>query len=224
MVLLFDSFFGKEGDPYGRAQGDKNHYTTGRIGNHDVVLTTLPNMGTNSAGISAANFRSSFSGISLALLVGICGGVPDAFKVASALGDVVISRSVLQYDYGKQYPGRFLVKRSIEDSLGRPDRDIRTFIAQLDSEHHMQRLQSSATVQLQRLQRLAKKDRRRTNYKRPSIATDHLFDADYTHRHRIACEICNSGDGVVCEEAPTWGATRRCQQVDIVLRSTVRET
>ncbi len=74
--LLFDEFWDGDGDPYGRAAGDYNIYGTGRIGTHNVVLALLPRMGkVNAAGV-AASLRATYSNVQIALLVGICGGVP----------------------------------------------------------------------------------------------------------------------------------------------------
>ena len=53
--LLIDHFHDEDGDPYGRAIGDPNTYTTGRMGNFDVVLALLPNMGKVSAASAAAS-------------------------------------------------------------------------------------------------------------------------------------------------------------------------
>jgi hypothetical protein len=36
--LLFDRFWDENGDCYGRAVGDQNTYTTGRVGKYNVVL------------------------------------------------------------------------------------------------------------------------------------------------------------------------------------------
>ncbi len=36
--LVFDRFWDENDDTFGRAHGDTNTYTTGRIGKHDVVL------------------------------------------------------------------------------------------------------------------------------------------------------------------------------------------
>ena len=72
---LFDEFW-EEDDTYGKAPGDSNAYTTGRIGAHDVVLAFMPGMGKGAAAGVAASFRSSFPHIKLGLVVGICGGVP----------------------------------------------------------------------------------------------------------------------------------------------------
>src|SRR5436190_6957749 len=73
VTALFDEYWDDEGDPYGRALGDQNTYTTGRIGKHNVVLALLSDIGKASAASVAANFRSSYNRIQLALLVGVCG-------------------------------------------------------------------------------------------------------------------------------------------------------
>jgi hypothetical protein len=62
---------------YGKAPGDTNAYTTGVIRRHNVVLAFMPGMGKGSAASVASSFRSSFEGIKLALVVRICGGVPN---------------------------------------------------------------------------------------------------------------------------------------------------
>jgi nucleoside phosphorylase len=51
----FDEFWEKD-ETYGKAPGDPNAYTTGRIGEHNVVLAHLPGM----AKINAANVSAYF--------------------------------------------------------------------------------------------------------------------------------------------------------------------
>src|SRR5947207_3461329 len=72
---LFDEFWEEDGT-YGKAPGDHNAYTMGRIGIHNVVLAFMPNMGKAASASVAASFRSSFTRIKLGLVVGICGGSP----------------------------------------------------------------------------------------------------------------------------------------------------
>jgi hypothetical protein len=57
---------------YGKALGDPNAYTAGRIGNHNVILAHLPSMGKASAASVAASLRSSFPEIRLGLVVEEC--------------------------------------------------------------------------------------------------------------------------------------------------------
>ncbi|GAB1310657.1 hypothetical protein MFIFM68171_00867 [Madurella fahalii] len=76
-------------------------YKTGRIGKHNVVVALLSGMGKTSAASTAARIRSSYPRIRLALLVGICGAVPQTGGMEILLGDVVISKAIVQYDFGR---------------------------------------------------------------------------------------------------------------------------
>ena len=80
------------------AEGDKNAYILGQIGEHCVVMTCLPQgtIGTNAAATVAADLTRSFSKLRFILMVGIGGGAPDVTEVYSdrdlRLGDVVVSK------------------------------------------------------------------------------------------------------------------------------------
>src|SRR5271168_5371394 len=69
----FDEFW-EEDYTYGKAPGDPNTYTLGRIGNHNVVLAFMPGMGKGHSASVAASFCSNFGGVNLGLVIGICGG------------------------------------------------------------------------------------------------------------------------------------------------------
>ncbi|KAF6803471.1 phosphorylase superfamily protein [Colletotrichum sojae] len=143
-VLVFDEFWDEEGDTYGRAPGDSNTYTTGRVGQYNIVLVLLSNMGTISSAGATASLRSSYTSMRLALLTGICGGVPGEGGAEMILSGVVISKTVVQYDLGKQYPGGFVRKDTLEDNLGRAAKDVRNLVAIFETEHGQDRLQSGA--------------------------------------------------------------------------------
>ena len=93
---MFDDFWEKD-DTYGKAGGDSNAYTTGRIGGHNVVLVFMPGMGKGHSASVTASLRSSFEEIRLGLVVGICGGVPSAPDDGKEilLGDVIISTGIV---------------------------------------------------------------------------------------------------------------------------------
>jgi hypothetical protein len=156
--LLFDAFWDEDGDQYGKATGDPNIYTTGCIGKYNVVLALLPDMGKVNAASAAASVRSSYTGLRLALLVGICGGVPQNSEGEEILlGDVIVSRTIVQYDFGRRYPNTF-ARKDIFDYLGRQSKDIRSLFSILETELGSERLL------------------RRT-------AADKLFQSDYPHKH-----------------------------------------
>ncbi|PNP39161.1 hypothetical protein TGAMA5MH_08838 [Trichoderma gamsii] len=159
-TLLFDQVWDEERDLYGRADGDVNTYITGRIGDHNVVLALLPGMGTNNAAAATASLRSSYTSLRLAILVGVCGGVPRIANVDAFLGDVVVSKTIIQYDYGRRHPGQFTVKNTVEDSLGSANRDIQGLLAVFETELMRKRLQKEASEHLKHLQKAAKLERR----------------------------------------------------------------
>ncbi|KAL5089361.1 hypothetical protein Trisim1_005646 [Trichoderma cf. simile WF8] len=204
--LLFDEFWDEDGDRYGRAIGDLNTYTTGRFGNFDVVLVLLPNTGNVSAASVTASLRSSYPGLRLVILTGTCGGVPfSGTGDEILLGDVIISRTVIQYDYGRQYPDDFRTRDTTEDVLGRPNKDIRGLVSFLETELARERLEKRATVFLKQIQDLPPKgNRRRADiYKYPGARSDRLFEANYRHKHYLSsqciCAKCHECEDAVCE-------------------------
>ncbi|KAI9896032.1 hypothetical protein N3K66_009101 [Trichothecium roseum] len=201
VALLFDQYWDEECDPYGRADGDTNTYITGRIGGHNVVLAILPNMGTNSAAAATASLRSSYTDLKLAILVGICGGIPHIANSDAFLGDVIVSRTIVQYDYGRQYPGHFAVKNNVEDSLGRANKDIRSLLAVFETELMRERLQMEASKHLKHLQEAGRKKRRRANYQYPGTKEDRLYPPHHTHKHREKCSVCADNLDIFCESA-----------------------
>ena len=115
---LFDHHWEDDGPPYSKARGDRNAYSTGAIGRHNVVLAHMPGMGKASAVAVAANCRSSFPNIRLALIVGVCGVIPfrpggSGETAETVLGDVIVSDGVVQYDLGRQLPGQFVIKDTL---------------------------------------------------------------------------------------------------------------
>lgn len=131
--MLFDQFWDDDTDLFSRADGDIGTYLTGRIGNLDVIFAVLPNMGTNCAA-AAASLRSSYDELKLALILGICGGVSKIAGFDAFLGDVVVSKTIIEYDYGRQDPGGFDAKKTADDSLGRANRNIGGLLASLETE------------------------------------------------------------------------------------------
>ncbi|EWZ32928.1 hypothetical protein FOZG_14429 [Fusarium oxysporum Fo47] len=199
VTLLFDEIWTKTHDD---GQGsDRNTYATGRIAQHKVVLATLPGMGTINAARSTVKLTAKYTGLRLALLVGICGGSPRITNTNAFLGDVVMSKSILQYDFGKQYPYHFVVRRSVEDSLGRPNKEIRSLLAAFETELVDQRLKRAATGHLGHLQNIAKKDQRYADYQYPGAAKDKLYPSKYHHKHRRSCSECTNDPNAICNAA-----------------------
>ncbi|KAK3381943.1 hypothetical protein B0H63DRAFT_561536 [Podospora didyma] len=192
---LFDERFDDTDDAtpysYSKVDGDPNHYTTGRIGKHNVVLAVLPNMGKAAAASAAASLRASYRSVRIALVVGICGGVPGPHKNGDEmfLGDVVISDSLVQHDLGKQYPGGiFQRKDALQDSLGRPNKDIRALLKSFEMDQNRDKLERRTAHHLRDLQAAyAKRTKRKpAKYSYLGPDEDELFRAKYRHRHRLS--------------------------------------
>ncbi|KAL4935266.1 hypothetical protein BDV06DRAFT_217551 [Aspergillus oleicola] len=197
----FDVTYDRFGKHYGKQQGDANAYINGRIGKHDVVLCYMPGMGKGSAASVASSLQISYTGVRLALVVGICGGAPPPPKYQEIfLGDVIISDSVIEYDFGRQYPGGFHRKTGVKDTLGRPGREIRAFLNGLRAENSRKELQYPSQRYLSILQQ------RGAKWCHPGV-NDILFKASYPHKHyshaspiRCSCFGSDSPDQI-CEEA-----------------------
>ncbi|KXJ85384.1 phosphorylase superfamily protein [Microdochium bolleyi] len=194
VCLAVDEFWDTNGDSYGRAPGDQNLYTTGRIGNHNVVLVLLPGMGKVSGASTAASLRHSYSKLKLVVLAGVCGGVPSPEQDRELLlGDVVISQQVVQFDLGRQYPGQFVARDDVRDTLRRPNRELRSLLAAMQTEHGLEKLEQGAAQYLPELQMAAVAKGRRATYRYPGAKSDRLFPPEYTHKHR-------SGAGCECHD------------------------
>jgi nucleoside phosphorylase len=196
---LFDEFW--EDHTYGKAAGDTNTYTLGRIGHHDVVLAFMPGMGKSHSASVAAAFRSSFEGIKLGLVVGICGGVPQGAEHGEEilLGDVIISTGLVQYDFGRQLSDRVIRKDMLQDNLGRPNMEIRGFLSKLRGLRGRTQLRYNTSTYLRDL--CGKEGFEGSRY--PGPEEDKLYEATYRHKHQdrtdcVVCVQCKGKDDAVC--------------------------
>lgn len=202
---IFDKHWDTEGIyQYGKQSKDPNSYSTGCIGDHNVVLAHQPRMGKATAANVAAACSMSFPNINLALIVGVCGGVPfPGTPKEILLGDVVISKGIVQYDFGRRYPDGFRPKITVDDQPGRPNREISSLIARLELNMQRASLQQDLAKYLDELGR-ATSNTSGDFY--PGQLRDKLFDAEYVHKHQLAncnrCEssVCNLAMQSTCQE------------------------
>jgi len=199
-----------------KAAADPNEYTTGTIGRHHVVLTHMPGMGEIAAAAVASNLKHSFGGIRLALLVGICGGVPDEAPSGVRLGDIIIGKHVVQYDFGRQYPDGFKRKSGTEDALGRQSPEIRAFLSKLESAK--KELEAKTQEHLAAL--LEKRTPGEIDIRRRK---DDLFPADYLHKHHspedCADKTCTAGEGICDAARKASCAELKCDTDELERRS-----
>ena len=204
---VFDRFWDEEGNKFGKADGDQNTYTTGTIGDHNVVLAHMPGMGGSNAATVAAGLRSSYRGIEVAIIVGICGVIPihHLTKEEILLGDCIISTAVVQYDFGRQYPNQFIRKNAIEDSLGQASVEVKSLTSMLMTRRNRGRLQKSLAHHLGMLQE------NRSDVKYPGTDRDCLFHPSYVHQHRqnpTNCSACMNDSRVCSRDCQSIGCER----------------
>ncbi|CAJ0545094.1 Ff.00g085670.m01.CDS01 [Fusarium sp. VM40] len=99
--LLFDRKWEERQYQFGKLEGDSNFYVNGRLGNLDVVVLLLSKIGKASATNAATNLRLSYPGLKLALLSGVCGGIPKSYvpnreETEVLLGDVFVSSTMIE--------------------------------------------------------------------------------------------------------------------------------
>ena len=203
---LFDETYDRFGELYGKESRDQNTYITGRIGNHNVVLCIMPGIGRSPAASVASSLRLSFTGVQLALVVGICGATPytpDEQQIF--LGDVIISDSVIQYDLGRQYPGGFQRKTEVTDTLGRPSQEIRALLKSLESKRSVKEFSNRTSQNLDILQKCDQ------DWRFP-VSDDILFESSFAHKHRTRdpSRMCDCFDEVNTEAICTVASKTPC--------------
>ncbi|KAM0458279.1 hypothetical protein ACHAO4_003007 [Trichoderma viride] len=218
VTLLVDHWY--EDGRFDNAPGDENRYKLGRMGNVNIVLLRLTDVGKVSAGTAAASLRLSYPKLEMLLLTGTCAGVPSTVKDQELLlGDVVISKSLVQYDNGKQYDGAFEIRKGIEDSLGRPTKRIRSLVAMLEVKQWRGQLESRAACFLEQLQAQASRQRE-SEYSYPGTASDVLFESSHLHKHQpstahTCAECCYS---VCCESRNLSCEELGCSDTHLIIR------
>ncbi|PTB58116.1 hypothetical protein M431DRAFT_479635 [Trichoderma harzianum CBS 226.95] len=162
----------------------------------------LSDRGKASATAAATSLRSSYHDLKLIFITGICDGVPGTKGEDGelALGDVVVSKSIVQYDLGRLYSDKLAIKTAAEDSLGRPSRDVRNFIAAMSTRPHRKALEKRAAAHLAQIQKEAVN---RVIYEYPGSANDILFEPTYYHEcHHLPKCACmdDPSQELSCEE------------------------
>ncbi|KAE8358693.1 nucleoside phosphorylase domain-containing protein [Aspergillus caelatus] len=176
------AFLDEEHDrPQTVAPNDINAYTLGKIGEHNVVISALPDgeYGTSAAAIVATNLVRTFHNVRIGFMVGIGGGVPSA-ECDIRLGDVVVGSpsgghtGVFQYDFGKAVQGQGF---QYTGSMNLPPQAVRTHITDLRAQYdlHGSNLDASINAALDRFPRL------RNGYKRPCPGQDRLYQSWVVH-------------------------------------------
>ncbi|KAL3475217.1 purine and uridine phosphorylase [Aspergillus californicus] len=217
---LFDELYDRFGTVYGKQPGDANTYITGRIGKQNIVLCSMPGMGKGSAASVASSLRISYPKVQIALIVGICGGAPypsgEGYEEIF-LGDVIISDSVIDYDFGSQYPGGFKRKTGARDTMGRPNREIRGLLAALKGTGARRDFRKEILEHLHTMQE------EESRWQSPGSVEDVLFQASYIHKHYggTSTRLCACRELIdgTCDDALNSSCNRlRCEESQIIRR------
>ena len=189
MEMLDDKWDESE---YDKVPGDDNTYNMGLIGRHKVVVVRLPGMGPREAANSAASFRISFPNITLGLVVGICGGIPKETESGPVMmGDVILSKEIFDFTHAGQYDNSTRPKDTIADRFGRPNREIRGFLATLEGKRDREALKDQTSDYL--VEFCDKKGFQSWNF--PGADKDVAYPRNYRHKHQQgqSSEVC-AGD------------------------------
>lgn len=176
------------------SRNDNNHYTLGKIGEHNVVIAVLPGgeYGIASAASVVRDMLHSFPNVRIGLMVGIGGGAPSRHDVR--LGDIVVSAprdgksGVVQYDFGKTIQDQSF---KLMGSLNQPPTILRTAMSGLEAQYESDghQLQEAICGILEKKPRLQKK------YKRPDQSSDKLYKSAIIHQDdKATCAIVCGDD------------------------------
>ncbi|KAL4889445.1 hypothetical protein BDV59DRAFT_210363 [Aspergillus ambiguus] len=186
-------------------------YLVGRMGEHNVVITSPPSAGRSPATAAATNLIRTFPEIRFVLMVGVGGGATKAPSRAGSLnpaediflGDVVVSEphgdhgGVLQYDMGVQYPGGY----QIRSHLNKPGTLLTQAAQTLRRDHGFREGNMHSYIQqaMRDLEGIG-----RTEFRCPGPEHDRLFEPGYYHRGTDTEGYCQG-----CDTAQLVRRTRR---------------
>ncbi|RTE82895.1 hypothetical protein BHE90_002578 [Fusarium euwallaceae] len=192
-----------EPEGFDQHANDANAYDWGEVGQHNVVIASLPAgvYGTTSAAITASHLLSSSPHIRIGLLVGIGGGIPRPGRDIR-LGDIVVSQpdgqngGVVQYDLGKAKINETWERKG---SLNMPPPVLLNALGKLQAEHE---IEDPKIMDL--LQGLIRKyPRMKKHYVHQGEENDRLFSSDYEHYGGSTCDACDSSEEVERPERET---------------------
>lgn len=175
--------------PKAQPRGDNSAYTLGSIGQHNVVIASLPEgrYGTTNAAAVARDMIRTFPKIRFGLMVGIGGGAPTA-KHDIRLGDIVVAvpdnagNEVMQYDFGKTVQDK---KFQRVESMNNCPPLLKSVVSALKATykrkgHPLQGYMEAA---------LKSNPRMRHEYQKPDPSTDVLYRSDCVHS--VAANVCS---------------------------------
>lgn len=210
---------------------DRNSYTLGRIGAHNVVVAVMPESGNNKAATVATQLLNDFKSIRFGLLVGVGGGIPVEDDYDIRLGDIVVSKptatfgGVIQFDRGKLHTdGQF--ERT--GSLNKPPAVLMANVEKLRAQHMMKGNKISRNLS-EMLEKYPAMKEGQFFYQ--GAERDVLFEASHHHQGGSSCGSCDRNKVVDREPRQTtsprihYGTIGSSNQVvrDGITREKLRE-
>ncbi|KAH7194522.1 WD40-repeat-containing domain protein [Fusarium oxysporum] len=197
-----------EPDSFHPSSSDTNNYIWGRIGQHNIVIASLPAgvYGTTSAATSASDLIHSLPQLRFGLLVGIGGAIARPNDDQDIrLGDVVVGQphgvtgGVVQYDFGKAKANGVWERTG---SLDKPPAVLLKALANLQAEHE---IRPSKIPQLVEAMLIANPGMKRpgSNFTYQGSENDRLFPSDYDHVGGKTCAKCDISRRIDREERET---------------------
>jgi nucleoside phosphorylase len=192
-TAMLDEPHGKPLD-FVQPHNDKNSYTWGRIGEHNVVIASLAAgvYGTTSAVTTALPMLPSFPQIRIGLMVGIGAGIAGQDHDIR-LGDIVVSQphggsgGVIQYDLRKAKSGGVHERR---DFLNMPPEVLLKALANLQAHHELE--ESKVPEFLKEMVRCYPKlAKSKHGYVHQGPENDRFFKSTYEHVQGPDCGNCN---------------------------------
>ncbi|KAK6497864.1 hypothetical protein TWF481_012263 [Arthrobotrys musiformis] len=178
-------------------QLQRNSYTLGRIGYHNVVVTAMHGIGNNYAAAVVTQLTNDFKSVQFGLLVGMGGGIPNLPQDDIRLGDVVVSKptkefgGAVQFDRGKTHPDSRFERTG---HLNKPSWFLRSNLEKLIAKHLTQPSRVG--------EYLAEMTRKRSlmvqkGYVHPGEEYDVLYEHDYRHKPDTNdCKDCDQNKKV----------------------------
>jgi nucleoside phosphorylase len=168
---------------------DRNLYTLGKMGMHNVVISCHPPelYGLISAGAVAAQMVLTFQSLRFGLMVGIGSGVPSK-QADIRLGDIVVSIPTAHHGGVGQYDqGRVVKGQSASSVLNKPPQVLLKAVAKLQAEIMLNGSQISTYIS-----KIAIKHSIGSSFTYQGQHQDHLFEAHYDHiSSSNTCDECD---------------------------------
>ncbi|RWA06865.1 hypothetical protein EKO27_g8243 [Xylaria grammica] len=186
---IFDHFWEDDGEApilIKKALWDNNVYTTGKVGQHNVVLAHMADYGvSNSAGV-AANLRHTFPAVRVAFIVGVCGAAPKKDPDEILRGDIIIGTRIVEYRLGRQKTHAF---EPINPKGSEQNTELRAYLKKMQGIREKWKLQEGTVKYL--TAKCLTPVQIKPNY--PGTDNDHLFVPTHRHKHHkeVGCETCN---------------------------------